>query len=226
MAQQLTKTLLQNGSVVGLKLTESIVSVVNNIDEELQLKADKDDVSKVQAEVALKPSIKDVQNLMQTVTDRYDGIVDEVKKAVGDKAEQTEVTDLSKLVEGYDSKITKCEEAVVEFRREVDAKATMDDIEQIKTAIETGLKSKTDSAEYTKFVGSMNNAIQGFGNDMDIFAKNVLGLLKCNDYILSEPPTAEEIAQINKMEPGSFYTINGGTVMMIFRDPYVDPVAK
>jgi hypothetical protein len=76
MAQQITKTLLQNSSVVGLKLTETIVNVVNNIDQELNRKANDTDLRLVLDEVTLKPSTKDVEKLMKTVLDRYDGLVE------------------------------------------------------------------------------------------------------------------------------------------------------
>ena len=63
--QQLYQTLLQNGSVIGLKLTGSIVNVVNNIDEELNRKADNDDFQAVLGEVKLKTSVEDVKNIMK-----------------------------------------------------------------------------------------------------------------------------------------------------------------
>ena len=137
MSQQITQTLLQNGSVIGLKLTGSIVNVVNNIDEELKRKADKDELTTIQAEVQLKPSIEDVANLMKTVTDRYDDVVATVKQSVYDNASKP-----------------------------------------------------------------------GFAN-----------------FSLSDPPTLEEITEINKMEPGSFYTLNGGNVIMIFRQQVELPPA-
>ncbi len=172
MAQQITKTLLQNSSVVGLRLTETIVKVVNNIDEELNRKANDDDLTMVLNEVKLKPSIENVENIMKTVTDRYDGIVDEVKQSIGDKAEQTVVTALSEKVEGYDAKIT-------------DYKTRVDE-----------LKQEMEAVQHAK---------------------------ACNDYKLSDPPTAEEITEINKMAPGSFYTINGGSVPMVFRQAFEVP---
>ena len=137
MSQQITQTLLQNGSAIGLKLTGSIVNVVNNIDEELKRKADKDELTTIQAEVQLKPSIEDVANLMKTVTDRYDDVVATVKQSVYDNASKPE----------------------------------------------------------------------------------------CANFPLSDPPTLEEITEINKMEPGSFYTLNGGNVIMIFRQQVELPPA-
>ncbi len=89
MAQQITQTLLQNGSVIGLKLTGSIVNVVNNIDEELNRKADNDDFKAVQDEVKLKPSIEDVKNLMKTVTDRYVDVVVEPTRQTNSSQELT-----------------------------------------------------------------------------------------------------------------------------------------
>ena len=145
---------------------------MNNIDQELNRKANDTDLRLVLDEVTLKPSTKDVEKLMKTVLDRYDGLVDEVKQSIGDEAEQNVVTALSDKVRGYDT-------TSADYKTLVDG---------LKREIETIRKSKA-----------------------------------CNDYPLSIPPKAEEIAEINKMALGSFYTINGGNVTMVFRQPFELP---
>ncbi len=39
----------------------------------------------------------------------------------------------------------------------------------------------------------------------------------CPDFRLSDPPTVEEMQDINNMEDGTLYTINGGSSVKIFR---------
>jgi hypothetical protein len=170
MAQQITQQLLQNGNVIGLKLTGAIVNVVNNIDEELNRKADNDDFKAVQDEVKLKPSIEDVKNLMKTVTDRYDDEVAEVKQAMETKAEQSAVADLSDKVQRQ-----------------------YEDI---------------------------------FNNYLLNWRTWFMGLRNPPDFTLSNPPTRDEVEHINRMSVGGWYTINGGSLMNVFREPFELPPAE
>jgi hypothetical protein len=72
---------------------------------------------------------------------------------------------------------------------------------------------------YDTTIADYKTLVDGLKREIETIRKSKA----CNDYPLSIPPKAEEIAEINKMALGSFYTINGGNVTMVFRQPFELP---
>ncbi len=143
MAQPITQTLLQNGSIIGLRLTGSIVDAVNNIEERFATKADKNDLRRSidtnSNDLEYYPAINGINNIMVTF--------------------EQNLANLGGLL----------------------------------------------NTNYAELLG------------------NIRALQSPQNFTLSNPPTLEEITEINKMTPGSFYTINNGTALMVFREPFPLP---
>ena len=89
MAQPITQTLLQNGSIIGLRLTGSIVDVVNNIESKLDVKADKSALEAVRLEVQAKPSTEYVDSIMSDVIEAWAFINDMTTNKVNTDVFQT-----------------------------------------------------------------------------------------------------------------------------------------
>ena len=86
------------------------------------------------------------------------------------------------------------------------------------------------------WIGDIYNSISNNERNLNLLNDKLLKVVEdmksdtqsnaCNDFPLSDPPTLEELTEINKMQVGSFYTINGGNVMMVFRKPFALPLVK
>jgi hypothetical protein len=70
---------------------------------------------------------------------------------------------------------------------------------------------------FDKLDAELNNKVNE--DDFKAIVQLVLASSLCPDFKLSDPPTIEEVTEINEMVEGTFYTINGGNAVMIFRRP-------
>jgi hypothetical protein len=108
----------------------------------------------------------------------------------------------------------------------------LNDIRDYKTEVDTAIASKADknaTDDLQRKVDEQYAIVDNYKNLVDSLNKEMESMKMskaCNDYVLSDPPTLEELTEINKMNLGSFYTINGGNVMLVFRKPYALPLVK
>jgi hypothetical protein len=60
---------------------------------------------------------------------------------------------------------------------------------------------------------SINEQISNLGSKSTASQKEVQNLE------LSDPPTPEELEALNSLQVGDLYTLNGGTSVLVFREP-------
>jgi hypothetical protein len=77
----------------------------------------------------------------------------------------------------------------------------------------------TQYSSVTEAFNKLEEEINGKASKDEVLelAQKVDVIYRCPDFKLSDPPTIEEAQEINNMEDGTLYTINGSNSIMIFR---------
>ena len=143
--QDLNTVFQKNGSIIGLKLTGSVISTVNNIDSVLSKKADK-------------------------------AVVDEM---------------------------------VDQFKTE------REEFDKFKEESSDIIKAKIDLAFFYDYMTGINEQISNLGRKLGTISSQK----EVRNLVLSDEPTPEELEALNSLQVGDLYTLNGGTSVLVFREP-------
>ena len=92
-------------------------------------------------------------------------------------------------------------------------KTEREEFDKFKEESSESIKTKIDLAFFYDYMTSINEQISNLGSKSTASQKEVQNLE------LSDPPTPEELEALNSLQPGDLYTLNGGTSVLVFREP-------
>jgi arginine utilization protein RocB len=92
-------------------------------------------------------------------------------------------------------------------------KTEREEFDKFKEESAESIKTKIDLAFFYDYMTSINEQISNLGSKSTASQKEVQHLE------LSDPPTPEELEALNSLQVGDLYTLNGGTSVLVFREP-------
>ena len=92
-------------------------------------------------------------------------------------------------------------------------KTEREEFDKFKEESAESIKNKIDLAFFYDYMTSINEQISNLGSKSTASQKEVQNLE------LSDPPTPEELEALNSLQVGDLYTLNGGTSVLVFREP-------
>ncbi len=93
------------------------------------------------------------------------------------------------------------------------SKVAKEDLDATKQELSDKMNTKMDLSSFYDYMEPVNNQLSSLNTQIN----NIPALKPCKDFTLSDPPTDEELSLLNAMEVGDFYTLNGGSAVLIFR---------
>lgn len=95
-------------------------------------------------------------------------------------------------------------------------------LQNLQTEVDDVKKDVLDkNASLTQQLTDLTNHFETEHSDVVSVVKNINTSLTCPDFAMSDPPTADELSAINALSDGSFYTINGGNAVLVYRGKLV-----
>ena len=92
-------------------------------------------------------------------------------------------------------------------------KTEREEFDKFKEESSESIKTKIDLAFFYEYMTSINEQISNLGSKSAASQKEVQNLE------LSDPPTPEELEALNSLQVGDLYTLNGGTSVLVSREP-------
>jgi len=77
------------------------------------------------------------------------------------------------------------------------------------------IKAKIDLAFFYDYMTGINEQISNLGNKLGTISSQK----EVRNLVLSDEPTPEELEALNSLQVGDLYTLNGGTSVLVFREP-------
>ncbi len=101
------------------------------------------------------------------------------------------------------------DEVVEQFKTE------REEFDKFKEESTESIKTKIDLAFFYDYMTSINEQISNLGTKIG----NIPSQKEVRNISLSDPPTPEELDILNSLQAGDLYTLNGGTSVLVFREP-------
>ena len=116
-------------------------------------------------------------------------------------------------VNNIDSVLSKKADKAVVDEMVDQFKTEREEFDKFKEESIESIKAKIDLAFFYDYMTSINEQISNLGSKSAASQKEVQNLE------LSDPPTPEELEALNSLQVGDLYTLNGGTSVLVFREP-------
>lgn len=125
---------------------------------------------------------------------------------IGLRLTGTILNQVNSLDTALDAKADKTE--IARLDAELATKATNDKVSRLESDVQGLGLTVSSKADATEIVRLENMITSG------------AGAISVADFTLDNPPTREQIDALNALPVGSMYTVNGGTAVLIFRQPF------
>ena len=116
-------------------------------------------------------------------------------------------------VNNIDSLLSKKADKAVVDEMVDQFKTEREEFDKFKEESSESIKTKIDLAFFYDYMTSINEQISNLGSKSTASQKEVRILE------LSDPPTPEELEALNSLQAGDLYTLNGGTSVLVSREP-------
>ena len=94
-------------------------------------------------------------------------------------------------------------------------KTEREEFDKFKEESSESIKTKIDLAFFYDYMTSINEQISNLGTKVG----NIPSQKEVRNLSLSDPVTPEELEALNSLQVGDLYTSNGGTSVLVFREP-------
>jgi len=118
-------------------------------------------------------------------------------------------------VNNIDSVLSKKADKAVVDEMVDQFKTEREEFDKFKEESAESIKTKIDLAFFYDYMTSINEQISNLGSKLG----NIPSQKEVHNLELSDPPTPEELEALNSLQVGDLYTLNGGTSVLVFREP-------
>ncbi len=118
-------------------------------------------------------------------------------------------------VNNIDSVLSKKADKAVVDEMVDQFKTEREEFDKFKEESSESIKTKIDLAFFYDYMTSINEQISNLGTKVG----NIPSQKEVRNLSLSDPATPEELEALNSLQVGDLYTINGGTSVLVFREP-------
>ena len=118
-------------------------------------------------------------------------------------------------VNNIDSVLSKKADKAVVDEMVDQFKTEREEFDEFKEESIDSIEAKIDLAFFYDYMTSINEQISNLGSKLGTISSQK----EVRNLVLSDEPTPEELEALNSLQVGDLYTLNGGTSVLVFREP-------